>query len=85
MFLESNGEAWATLFEESPSKSSIDDKTFKSDDTEDKSDFHNARKRLASQIEDVEFMRTIRNKLQKIEPTEKEQLKREILDMLNKN
>ncbi|XP_037038086.1 uncharacterized protein LOC119075674 [Bradysia coprophila] len=90
-FLESNAKEWATLLcGGSPSTSKIEadnSRTCNSNDSEigeDKNEFHNARKRLASQIEDVEFIKTVRSKLQKFEPTEKDQLKKEILDMLNK-
>lgn len=91
MFLESNVKEWATFqcgLSSSTSKSEADNRqTAKSDDSEiggDKSEFLDARKRLASQIEDVEFMKTIKSKLQKVEGTEKEQLKKEILDLLDK-
>lgn len=91
MFLERNVKEWATFScGESSRASKIEadnSRTCKSVDSgigEDKSEFHNARKRLASGIKDIEFMKTIKNKLQKFEPTEKEQLKKEILEMLNK-
>lgn len=92
MFLESNEKEWVTLLcggsTSTNNTESDENKTHRPEESgigEAKNEFHNARKRLASQIEDAEFMKTIRSKLQKFESAEKEQIKKEILDLLNKN